>query len=208
MHAQTRRQGEVLDFIVRYIESHGYRPSYQVIARHLGVRPRAGIARIVSDLETQGLLTRRRENGHFYIDLGRRNGAGDTAIGAQIDWLEVPDDTENEDDRHDTPFSLPSFILGTYEPESIRAFRVTDDAMAGENILEGDIALIEAREFARDGQRIVAVLNKKETVLRKYNRAGADIELRPADDNREIIRIPANRVEIKGIYRGLLRPVS
>jgi len=208
MHAQTRRQGEVLDFIVRYIESHGYRPSYQVIARHMGVRSRAGIARIVSDLETQGLLTRRRENGHFYIDLGRRNGAGNTASSTQIEWLEVPYDTENKGDRHDIPFSLPGFMLGSYEPELIRAFRVTDDSMAGENIFEDDIALVEAREFARDGQRIVAVLNKKETVLRKYNRAGADIELRPADDNREIIRIPANRVEIKGIYRGLLRPVS
>ena len=207
MHAQTRRQGEVLDFIVRYIESHGYRPSYQVIARHMGLRSRAGIARIVSDLETQGLLTRRRENGHFYIDLGGRKGAADTVNGSHIEWLDVPENTENEADRHDFPFSLPGFMLGSYEPESIRAFRVTDDAMAGEHIFEDDIALIETREFARDGQRVVAVLNKKETVLRKYYRAGADIELRPANDNDEIIRIAANRVEIKGIFRGLLRPI-
>src|SRR5436189_481358 len=101
MHAQTRRQGEVLDFIVRYIESHGYRPSYQVIARHMGVRSRAGIARIVNDLETQGLLTRRRENGHFYIDLGKRTGATDTAEGMQIEWLDVPNTVETQKDRRD-----------------------------------------------------------------------------------------------------------
>ena len=207
MHAQTRRQGEVLDFIVRYIESHGYRPSYQVIARHMGVRSRAGIARIVQDLETQGLLTRRRENGHFYIDLGKRTGPADTAVGTQIEWLDVPGDGEDHKAWQDIPFALPAFMLGSYEPESLRAFRVTDDAMADENIFEDDIALIEAREFARDGQRVVAVLNKTNTVLRKYYRAGADIELRPADEDGEIIRIAANRIEIKGIYRGLLRPM-
>lgn len=207
MHAQTRRQREVLDFIVRYIESHGYRPSYQVIARHMGVRSRAGIARIVKDLESQGLLTRRRENGHFYIDLGKRTGPADTAEGTMVEWLDVSADGEHREAWQNTPFALPAFMLGDYEPASIRAFRVTDDAMANENIFEDDIALIEAREFARDGQRVVAVLNKKNAVLRKYYRAGADIELRTADDNGEVIRIAANRIEIKGVFRGILRPM-
>ncbi|MEP6787395.1 MAG: S24 family peptidase [Acidobacteriota bacterium] len=206
MHAQTRRQGEVLDFIVRYIESHGYRPSYQVIARHMGVRSRAGIARIVSDLETQGLLTRRRENGHFYIDLGKRSGTANSAESTQIEWLDVPKNDEHDGDRGDSPFSLPAFMLGSYEPATLCAFRVTDDAMAGDHIFEDDIALIEVREFARDGQRVVAVLNKKDVILRKYYRAGSEIELRPGDDDGEVIRVAANRVEIKGVYRGLLRP--
>lgn len=206
MHAQTRRQGEVLDFIVRYIESHGYRPSYQVIARHMGVRSRAGIARIVGDLEAQGLVTRRRENGHFYIDVGKRSAAADSAGGTQINWLEIPGRDLAEDDRPVSPFSLPGFMLGSYEPGTICAFRVTDDAMAGDHIFEDDIALIEVREFARDGQRVVAVFNKTEAVLRKYYRAGSEIELRPGDDNGEVIRVAANRVEIKGVYRGLLRP--
>jgi SOS-response transcriptional repressor LexA len=69
MFPQTRRQREVLDFIVRYIDSHGYRPSYQVIARHLGLASRAGIARIVSDLEAQGFLKRQRTSGHFAITI-------------------------------------------------------------------------------------------------------------------------------------------
>src|SRR5258708_12456212 len=97
-------------------------------------------------------------------------------------------------------------MRGWYESGSIRAFRVPDDAMAGEHIFEDDIALIEIREFARDGQWVVAVLNKTHAVLRKYYRAGADIELRTADENGEIISLAANRVDLKGVYRGLLRP--
>jgi repressor LexA len=56
MQPRTRRQKEVLDFIKRYIEKHGYEPSYQQIARHLGVSSKAGIARHIESLENQGFL--------------------------------------------------------------------------------------------------------------------------------------------------------
>ena len=203
MHAQTRRQREVLDFITRYIDSHGYRPSYQVIARHMGVNSRAGIARIVHDLESQGLLTRRRENGHFYIDLGKGSSQNSVAGAMLIHWMHVPDDLGSGELA---PFTVPEFMLSGYDPEIIQAFRVNDNGMHGSSICEDDIALIEVRQFARDGQRVVAVIDDERAVLRKYFREGADIELR--GDGGESIRLAADRVEIKGIFRGLLRPMS
>ncbi len=208
MHAQTRRQREVLDFIARYIESHGYQPSYQVIARHMGVSSRAGIARIVNDLETQGHLTRRRENGHFYIDIGKRSTRSETTGGILIDWLDVPVDQEESEEWHGRPFAIADFMLGGRDPASIRAFRVPDNAFHAQHICEDDIALIELNEFPRYGQMLVAVLDEERALLRKCYREGADIELHTAEEDGEIIRIAADRVEIKGIYRGLLRSVS
>lgn len=198
----------MLDFITRHIESHGYRPSYAVIARRLGLTSRAGIARIVNDLESQGLLTRRRENGHFYIDLGA-TGDRSAAGGVLIEWLDVPQSDEYREAWQDHPIMLPEFMLGYQTPERIRVFRVTDNTLAAEDIREDDVAMIELRQFVRDGDLVVAVLNKQRAVLRKYYRARADIELRPAGDadSEDIIRVPADRVEIKGVYRGLLRPV-
>jgi SOS-response transcriptional repressor LexA len=169
----------------------------------MGVNSRAGIARIVHDLESQGLLTRRRENGHFYLDLGKGSNRAAATGAMLIQWLEVPDDDETPER---TPFAVPDFLLGDYDPATIRAFRVVDDAMNRGNICEDDIALIEVRGFARDGQRIVAVIDDEQTVLRKYFREGADLELRA--DSGEAIRLAAYRVEIKGIFRGLLRPMS
>jgi len=212
MKAQTRRQREVLDLISRFIESHGYRPSYAIIARQLGLNSRAGIARIVNDLESQGLLTRRRENGHFYIDVGR-SGDESAGSGAMIEWLDVPGNGDYREPWQDRPIELPEFMLGFQTPELIRAYRITDDAMAAEGICENDIALIELREFVRDGDRVVAIPRNQCAVLRRYYRAGADIELRPAEFDTHtgpegIIRLAADDVEIKGVYRGLLRPVD
>lgn len=205
MHTQTPRQRQVLDFIVRYIDSHGYRPSYQVIAREMGVRSRAGIARIVNVLESQGLLTRRRENGHFYIDLGnsKQNSAGNS----MIDWLDVPELHSSWEQWHRDAISVPNFMLGVQKPERMRAYRIMDDGLIGENIREGDVGLVELRQFARDGERVVAVLENKSSVLRRYYRTGSEIELRSINDSPDFapIRMIADRVSVRGVLRGLLR---
>jgi repressor LexA len=205
MHAQTRRQREVLDFITRYIDSHGYRPSYQVIARHMGVSSRAGIARIVHDLEDQGLLTRRRENGHFYLDVGDSSGSNG---GITLEWLEVPVEGPSREPWSKSPFTVPAFLLGAHSPEKVRAFLVPDDEMRGENICEDDIALIELRQFPRDGERVAAVVSKRAAVLRKYYRSGSNIELHASTGEKDpdVIRLPADQIEVKGVFRGLIRP--
>ncbi len=203
MHPQTRRQREVLDFMVRYIESHGYRPSYQVIARHMGVSSRAGIARIIGDLESQGFLERRRTDGHFSILMARDEITPES--GAVIQWLETPDDG---DGNGPVPFALPECMLGGHDPGQIRAFQVPDDSLVQSGICAADIALIELRSFARDGDIVIAVIKKEKAVLRKYYRSGAEIELTAADGDDEVLTIAADSLEILGIFRGLVRPIT
>lgn len=196
MPAPTKRQRDVLDIITRYFESNGYRPSYQQIAKHLGLKSRAGIARIVRDLEAKGLLERRRENGHFSIEM-KDGGAGVT-----LAWLNVAGPDEALDRR---PITLPSFMLGTYDQSEIRVFRATDSSLAPEIEID-DIVLVELRDYSRDGQPVVALLSETEAVLRMHYRVNAEIELRATNNSMETITRPANRVRILGICRGLIRP--
>ena len=205
MHARTRRQREVLDFITRYIESHGYRPSYQVIARHMGVSSRAGIGRIVRDLEQQGFLERQRIDGHFAIALTDQNGR--PSEGTTIDWMGEPVTTDGDSSSIPAPFSMPDSLLGGHDPADIRVFRVPDDSMSPNAVCRGDIALIEPRTFARDGDIVVAQVSNA-MVLRKYFRSGAEIELCGAGPDGEVLRLSAEDVEIVGVLRGLVRPIS
>jgi len=206
MQPRTRRQKEVLDFITRYIEKHGYEPSYQQIARHLGVSSKAGIARHIESLEKQGFLTRRREHGAFNLELRSANSISEAVCG--IEWLEVPkSNTIIEEWERETLF-LPKCLLGFYTAEQLRAFRVQNDAMIEENICEGDVALIEKRAFARDGDIVVALTENKRAVLKHFFRSGAKIELRPANSSFVSIMLPADKITILGIFRGLMRPFS
>lgn len=206
MQPRTRRQKEVFDYIKQYIERYGCEPSYQMIARQLGVSSKAGIARHIESLEKQGLITRRRENGSFGLDLHQ----ADSIAGAvcEIEWLSVPKIEITVEEWEKEPLFVPKFLLGYLEPENLRAFRVPNDSMREKHICEGDVILIEKRSYARDGDIVVALISGKRVILKQFFRAGANIELRPANAMFETIKLPAQKIEILGTYRVLFRPLS
>jgi repressor LexA len=207
---RTKRQREIFDYIKSFIENRGYEPSYQQIAKHFQIASKSAIAKHIAALEQQGLLFRSRENGSFSLQLASpkhsQNGAGNDDV-CLIEWLETPPEEDSDEDFDDEPLYVPALMLGTILPGRLRALRVRNDAMLGKNIREGDIVLLEEKLFARDGECVAATVDNIQTVLKNYYRDGAFIELRPSNDEYETIRMPADQIEIKGIYRGLLRPL-
>lgn len=204
MQPRTKRQKDVFEYITEYIGKHGYNPSYQQIAWHLKLSSKAGIVKHIKALETQGLLTRMRENGNFNLALRPPNLIAEAVC--EIQWLNAPKaDSFVEEWEKETLF-IPKFLLGHYAPQNMQAFRAPNDSMLEENICEGDVVLIEKRSFARDGDIVAALTENKKTVLKKFFRVGAKIELRPANANYLPILLPANKVSVLGIFRSLLRP--
>ncbi len=206
MQARTRRQKEVFDYIKHYVEQYGNEPSYQMIARHLGVSSKAGIARHIKALETQGLIKRRRENGSFWLDLGQEDSMSRAVC--EIEWLDVPKTETHVEEWENAPLFVPRLLLNFQESERLRAFRVPDDAMRDRHICEGDVALVEKLSYARDGSIIVAFVERKRIAFKQFFRVGAYIELRSANEVYETLKVPANKIEILGVYRGLLRPLN
>jgi repressor LexA len=204
---RTQRQREVLEYIQRFIERHGYEPSYAQIARHLRVSSKATIAKHIEALERQGLLARRRADGAFGLSIPQEEVdldaicevplLGRIAAGAPLDTVE-----ERE------TISVPRFLLGRTRPSRIYALRVHGDSMIDEHICDGDIALIENRTDARDGEIVVALVEGNRATLKRLHRLGHDIELRPANSNLAPIRMHASQVAVQGIFRGLLRPAT
>ena len=204
---RTQRQREVLEYIQRFIERHGYEPSYAQIARHLHVSSKATIAKHIEALERQGLLARRRADGAFGLSIQQEEVdvdavcevplLGRIAAGAPLDTVE-----ERE------TISVPRFMLGRTRPNRIYALRVNGDSMIDEHICDGDIALIENRTEARDGEIVVALIEGTRATLKRLHRFGHEVELRPANSNLAPMRLHASQVAVQGIFRGLLRPAS
>lgn len=205
MEPRTKRQKEILEYISEFIETRGYKPSYQQIAKHFRLASKAAVAKHISALEKQGLISRRRENGSFSLELFPKKVASDLVC--QIDWLELPENIQVPEEFSDETLLVPAFLLGFNKPEKLRAFRVPNDAMVEEHICEGDIALVERRSFARDGDIVVSVIDGDRVSLKRLFRDGANVQLRPSNEHFDSQIISADRVEIKGIYRGLIRPL-
>lgn len=205
MQPRTKRQREVLDYITTFIEERGYEPSYQQIARHFRIASKSAIAKHIAALENQGLLSRQRENGSFGLQVKQKESVSESVF--EIEWLEIPQQDE-VDDFELEPLYVPQFLLGNLLPDRICAFRVRNFAMYDEHILEGDIVFIEKRPYARDGDIVVVIIEEKTVAMKKYYRDGANIELRPANDNYQSIYVSADKISIQGVVRGLLRPIG
>ncbi len=207
MLPRTQRQKEVLDYITRFVASHGYGPSYTQIARHFGVKSKATIAKHIGALEKRGLVTRHHEDGSFTLTVRVEEAPSDAmcevallgriAAGAPIDAIENIE-----------KICVPRFLLGRVRPERVYALRVKGDSMIDEHICDGDIALIENRIEAREGEIVVALIDGARATLKRLFRFGPEVELRPANSQLAPIRLSASKVAIQGIFRGLMRPSS
>jgi repressor LexA len=204
MLPRTQRQKDILDYITRFSERNRYEPSYAQIARHFGVKSRATIAKHIAALERRGLLTRTHEDGSFALSvkvddpdaLCQVKLLGRIAAGVPLDVVESTE-----------VLSVPRFLLGRVKPDRVYALRVKGDSMIDEHICDGDIALIENRTEARDGEIVVALLiEENQATLKKLYRRGANVELHPANSQLQPLTLPANQVSVQGIFRGLLRP--
>jgi SOS-response transcriptional repressor LexA len=60
----TDRAQLVLDFIKAYIKLHQAPPSYEAIAKAMGLKSRSNICRIVHSLEREGHLSRKPRKFH------------------------------------------------------------------------------------------------------------------------------------------------
>lgn len=203
MLPRTQRQKEILDYITRFLERHGYEPSYAQIARHFGVKSRATIAKHIAALEKRGLLTREHEDGfalNVKVDdtdsLCEIKLLGRIAAGAPLDVVESEE-----------TIPVPRFLLGRVHPDRVFALKVKGDSMIDEHICDGDIALIENRTDARDGEIVVAlIVEENQATLKRLFRRGANVELHPANSELQPLTLPATNVLVQGIFRGLLRP--
>jgi repressor LexA len=83
------------------------------------------------------------------------------------------------------------------------ALRVDGDSMRDEGILDGDYVIIERRDVAKNGDRVVALLPDGQTTLKTFFKESDHIRLQPANPAFEPIRVKDCKVQ--GVVMGVLR---
>lgn len=207
MQPRTKRQKEIFDYIARFIERQGYQPSYAQIAKYFRIKSKAAVFKHIAALEAQGLLMRQKENGAFRLEVMPERDMSEAVC--EIPYYETLTAEILEDPAsYGEMLYLPKFMLGNLMPESLFAFSVPNDSMLEEHIKEGDVALFERRFYARNGEIVLALVEKRGTVLKKYYDYGEEVELQPMNKEFEILKLPTGEVMIGGVFRALLRSAN
>lgn len=204
--ALTRRQKEVMDLLSRFIEKHGYSPSYEEIASGLGLASLATVHKHVQALEAKQYL-RRNYNHSRSLEIGdryfreekARNPAPDDSIplmgriaaGAPVEAIETPEVLHFSD------------FVGN---DSTFALEIRGESMIEDHICSGDFVLVEKADSVRNGEIVVALVDGSEATLKRYYREpDGRVRLQPANSGMAPIFVDPAQLQIQGRVLAVMR---
>jgi len=88
----------------------------------------------------------------------------------------------------------------------IFALRIIGNSMIDENINDGDMVLVKQQSTAKNGQKVVALIDNHEATLKKFYREQGRIRLQPANNKIEPIIIDKGvPLSIQGIVIDIIK---
>lgn len=194
----TKRQHEIYEYVRGFLDEQGYAPSLEEIAEHFGLSSVATVHEHLENLQSKGML-RRDPNRSRAVELVRREARavelpllGHVAAGQPLEAV-----------ADDETISVPEDLLGRGETF---ALRVQGNSMIDEHIEDGDYVIVERRETASDGQRVIALVDGEDATLKSlYRESDGTVRLQPANTSMEPLTYPADRVKVLGVVIGVLR---
>lgn len=197
--ALTRRQRQILDFLRECIERDGRPPSLEEIGRRFGLSSLATVHKHLTNLEEKGFIKRSWNRSRSIALLPARTGAravdvpllGYLAAGLPIDavlpreTVAVPEDLARASDAY--------------------ALAVRGDTLLEEQIQDGDIVIIAERKTLRNGDLVLALIDRNAVTVRGFRQQGRRIHLRSATPAVGAASVDAGRVQVQGVVVGVMR---
>jgi len=197
----TEKQQNVLIFVKESYEKEGRFPSLRTIAKHFGVAVRA-IQQHISALKKKGYLEGKEARTSTYklADSSEESPlsygiplVGTIAAGAPtVAW-------ERTDEYIDFK---PSFFGNS---KDLFALKVSGESMLGDQICDGDMAVIKKQQDWCAGDIVALRVDGDEFTLKRLKAQGDYIDLVPSNPDYPVVQVQADRLKIIGKYVGLLR---
>jgi len=199
----TPKQLKILQLIRDSRVRRGFSPTMQEIADDLGVSKVTVFEHVEALIKKGALIREPNKARSLSIAEGiavpdesrplRYPLVGKIAAGYPIEKMQDDDELDVMD------------LLGPRVGQvgSTFALRVEGDSMRDEGILDGDYVIVERRETARNGERVVALLPDGQTTLKTLYKESDHVRLQPANPDFEPIIV--KDCQIQGVVQGVLR---
>ncbi len=199
----TPKQQQLLRYLEREIARTGKAPSLRQAAAEMGVS-HAAISQLIKALEEKGNIKR---DGRYSRTIYLLNRAQEPA--GVMRWREVPV-------VGSIAAGLPLYAqqewdgsvvvdAAIYRASNLFALRVKGDSMKDAAILEGDLVICEPRQYAKNGEIIVALINQEEATVKRFFLRKKHIELRSENPAYKPMTYPFNEILVQGKVIGIQR---
>ncbi len=205
MDTLTRKQREIVDFLLQNPQVFSHPPSLEELCLALGLKSRGSLHRLIQGLIEANLIEPldRKHRGIRLTEKAKQISqeqletphsvryVGKIAAGKPIEAIEeiryitIPDEIKTDQ---------PCYVL-----------KVQGDSMIEEGIFDGDWVVIEQRCHARNGEIVVALVDKSEATLKFIEQYPHETLLIPANSKMKAMRYHPLQVEIQGVLVGQMR---
>ena len=197
----TGRQQEIWDFLVEYVDQHGYPPTVREIGEAVGLASPSTVHAHLANLERAGLLRRDPTKPRAVELVGRESAATGTAPKLPVVGQIAAGGPLLADQNIEDHIAVPERLNGDF------IVRVKGDSMINAGILDGDLLVVQRAQDARNGDIVVALAGDDESAdeatVKRFFRDGGGVRLQPENDSLEPI-YPAH-VQILGRVTGVFR---
>lgn len=193
----TKKQQDILNYVVEFVHTHDYAPSYREIGENFHLSSPATVHAHVAALRRKGYLVggataRSIEVSQKILRSGRALQlplVGCIAAGQPIEAIE----------QYET-ITVPAELV---RDVNSYVLKVKGDSMVDDGILDGDYVVVERNFYPKNGDIVVALLDNAYATLKRYYRERDRIRLQPA--NPRVKPIFAKNPVVQGIVRAVLR---
>jgi repressor LexA len=204
----TKRQQEIWEFLVQYVDAHGYPPTVREIGEKVGLASPSTVHAHLANLERAGLIKRDPTKPRALELTGREKHAGGGEAGTTHALPLVGQIAAGgpllAEQNIDAYISVPEPLSRGGEEFLLR---VRGDSMIGAGILEGDYVVVRRQQDARNGDIVVALVGDDESAdeatVKRFFRENGGVRLQAENEAYEPIR--AAHVQILGKVIGVFR---
>src|ERR1700720_3641490 len=204
--ALTKRQKEVLDYLVSFDNKHGYAPSFEEIGKGLKLTSLATVHKHITTLAKRGSIRRGYNQSRSIEIVQLPKSVKDQVMERKIQELPLVGriaagrPLEAVEERE--TLSLGDFARGG----NSFVLQVKGSSMIEDHIMDGDFVVCEQTQVANAGDIVVALVGGEEATLKRFCREPAGkIRLQPANSEMAPIMVAAGDVKIQGRVLGVLR---
>ncbi len=199
----TTKQQRFLNYLEQTACRTGKTPSLRQAAADMGVS-HAAISQMIKTLENKKMIKR---DGHYSRTIHLLRSSSDETVrryGKEVPIIGriaagLPFYAQEEWDGR---------ILidaDVFRGSNLFALRIKGDSMKDAAILDGDLVICEPRQFAEDGEIIVALVHQEEATVKRFFHRNDHILLKPENQSYSPIKYNFDEILIQGIVVGVHR---
>jgi repressor LexA len=205
----TDKQRQLLDYLTERMDEEGRAPTLRQTAADLGVSHTA-VAQLMNQLEKKNVLER---EGYY----GR-------TIRLHPELKEKENENANRISRtgRELPIigqitaGLPMYAQQEWEGmvvvdssvfpgDNLFCLRIKGQSMKDAGIFDGDLVVCEPRQYAENGEIVAVLVKGEEATVKRFFLYADHIELRPANDDFQVMCYPFSELLVQGKVVGVIR---